>query len=216
MTFVGQTSDMLPLPHAAPREETARILAAKIVGGKISGQIAMTSSDGNVETPGPANFGISNTELKVAVQAVYSRCEKCHLSEDLTDPQIKAWVSNEVSTPMIPQRWLHYGLFDHGAHEKISNCKFCHEVVNVASADGKPTDHQVVMIKGADSCVPCHRKSSVTAELNLDAPGAPEAYLGQAQQPTLASVECILCHRYHWHRQSSNTIVDATVSGDKK
>jgi hypothetical protein len=197
MTFAGQTADMLPLPHAASRSEVRRLLSAKLVGGRISGQIL---SPRDVTSAAPdSSLLLDQVELNVGIERVFAGCNQCHAPQDITDDQIR----DRVNDPMIPRTWLQRGMFDHGAHEKITNCQFCHEVTaqNSDSLPGQPPrDHDMVMIKGPESCVPCHRDASVQPKIDLSTEEARATKLGQAQQPNLASTSCVLCHRYHWSR----------------
>ncbi len=198
MTFVGQTDEMLPLPHAAPRAETSRILAAKIQGGRITGDIRVPKNVNPQEKP------LTSNDLAPLVDRVYSQCEKCHLAADVADAEIVKRLSREPLAPMVPQRRLLHGSFDHGAHNKV-DCTFCHDWKTLPQADGKPIDHQTVMIKGPESCVPCHRDQNLPAPSGFD----PKT-IGASDQPMLASDNCQLCHRYHWSRKPSQSLSSKT------
>lgn len=186
LTFTAQTADMLPLPHAAPRQEITRLLSAKIVGGKVSGQIS-APPDLQPEN-GSRLISLSNFELKAAVASVYSRCDKCH-EDNVANEEIFAKHHATDAAPLIPRQWLKLGLFNHGAHAKISKCADCHDV----GADNKVPDNKTVMIKGPESCTPCHRHPTA-------GPVADTAAVH------LASDDCRLCHRYHWSRPATESI----------
>lgn len=228
LTFVGQSSEMLPLPHAAPRAEIATILSSKLLGGKISGTIRMTG-DGTVafEPPGGATlpsvvpnekqtFELKGDTLQTAVNDVFVRCSQCHQTADVTDEAILQRLAGK-SQPLIPQRWLNYGLFDHAAHRNITNCEFCHEVpqrtsTSADAADLRAEDHKLVMIKGPESCVPCHRESSTKPALDLSTEAARQEKLGVGKQSDIASADCRLCHRYHFDRPADSKTSGQSVA----
>lgn len=206
MTFAGQTPDMLPLPHAATRAEFERVLSARLVGGTISGSIAMPMQQALDQEPSANQIQqLVEAQLDAAVEQVYAGCVKCHMAADIQEPSLRALSPPSTTSAMLPQRWLTRGLFNHGTHEKITNCAFCHQ----PSENEDSSVHSEVMIKGPESCVPCHRdgsrplpQSSLTGGPLPDLRLAKnrEEFLGNANQPGVASVECTLCHRYHWHR----------------
>lgn len=206
LTYTGQTTDMLPLPHAAPRAEIRQWLSAKLSGGKLTGHLE-TARERTVDNP-PAEVPPDAANLEVAVAAVFERCTTCHLSEDLSDSAINALLS--ASQPsLIPSRWLRRGLFDHGAHRGITDCGECHVTdrsQRTPDPGEAPLDHRYVMIRGPESCVPCHRGSSSNApqELRVERTTAGQSAVTQTgslsprRQRDRASAACTLCHRYHW------------------
>jgi Cytochrome c7 and related cytochrome c len=210
LNFTAQTKDMLPLPHAAPRDEIKRLLSAKLQGGKISGQIS-AAPDRHPDFTA-REIILNNFEIDAAVESVYTRCNKCH-EDKVASVDVFAQLHASNAGPLIPRQWLKLGLFNHGAHAKISECKDCHTIpagpsgpsgapdnngiTDVASAS---LDNKTVMIKGPESCVLCHRD-----------PKSPlPSGTSQAQ---LAADDCRLCHRYHWSRPAQ---VVSDVSGNKQ
>lgn len=140
-----------------------------------------------------------STLLKAAVaagrEAVKQRCIECHDETDITDESIAALRSGQAD-PLIPQRWLEKGIYDHAAHRKI-DCSYCHKQA-YPSADhkpGPPNDSEIVMIGGIETCSGCHRKadSSVPDSLTSD-----EVVRLLGGQSNWGSDACIECHRYHW------------------
>lgn len=201
LTFAGQSNDMLPLPHAAPRAEVAQLLSAKIVGGRVRGDIRTRTALATERDDEELSHGqLAEEELEQAVSAVFARCEQCHLAADVTEAAIQDRLSGELPEPLIPNRWLQRGLFDHGTHRSISNCQFCHQIESDHRSESPPSDHETVMIRGPESCVPCHRASDAPSPIDLSTESLRLTVLGQATQPTKASSECVLCHRYHWSR----------------
>ncbi len=211
LTFTGQTSEMLPLPHAAPRIELQQLLSAKLLGGAINGAFSLPRDQ--IDDSGTRIASLINEQLSAAVERVILGCAKCHFPEDLTDTNTPAGHAPTAARPMIRPRWLQYGLFDHAAHKKISNCTFCHEIPNSEA----PNDNAIVMIKGPESCTPCHRdarepnatETVFGNSVDLSSDANRMALLGDAKQLTLASDNCVLCHRYHWSRPP---VTNASIS----
>ncbi len=196
-TFTGQTAVMTPLPHAATKEDFGQILSSRLVGGKLNGQIAMRT-DSALGTGESHVQNLVESELKTSVDKVYSGCSKCH-----TDDMSAQFVSRK---PMLPRRWLEYGYFDHGAHEKISACAFCHVIPESEESTASAT----VMIKGPESCTPCHRSGVNTGSAVAMTSQDLQHLLGDARQPSLASDQCTLCHRYHWSRPQPDDLPNAS------
>ncbi len=205
LTYAGQTEKDLPLPHAATRDEMEVMLAAKLTGGQVTGRIRMRSEQADPEFSQPK----TEFNLQARVDEVGANCVKCHQPADVTTAAIVERRSQKFSEPLIPAVWFAHSFYNHGAHEKVTECSFCHEVTSF-NTDSKPTDNEHVMIKGAESCVPCHRKPAyepedplirrLIAELATDSGRA--ELLGTIGQPVQASDACTLCHRYHWSRPS--------------
>ena len=209
LTFAGQAADMLPLPHAVRRDELESILSARLVGGKLTGRIAMrkdqalsseTLRNAANDRAGAAHLfsELVNAEVSTAVERAAAACTKCHMDENLIDAQPS---DPRLVTTMIPPRWLQRGLFTHGDHPMslwpdlasgtdIQNlCVKCHDV----SSDDSSTASQTVMIKGPESCTPCHNQSQVL--------GAPRSSSSDPRGRQVVSDNCVLCHRFHWSRQ---------------
>ncbi len=198
MTYAGQANDMLPLPHIAPREEFALLLSAKLNRGSPQGQIQMR---GDVSQA--AKKDVSALSVEQAVDAVFDRCEQCHLREDITPSAIDRALAGK-STPLIAARWLRRGYFDHAAHSRIERCEYCHVVPTGDNYQtGAPEDHRIVFIRGPESCVPCHRHQDSPAPPEFASESQRVALLGPKPQPTWASADCVLCHRYHWTRSAN-------------
>ena len=204
-TFTGQTAAMTPLPHAATREDFRQILSTRLFGGKINGHLATRKDDAVVADESSVEKFVE-AELENAVDRIYTSCSKCHKDQ----PPERIGPANA----MIPQRWLQRGLFDHGAHAKISQCAYCH----VIPASEESTDSSIVMIKGPESCTPCHRSALDESHAAQLSSADRQMLLGNANQPSLASDNCTLCHRYHWSRpQSKNqpNVIDSEFTGNK-
>ncbi len=193
----GRTEDTLPLPHAAPWSEIGLLLQTKIAGLRQLGT-ARSPRDDTQPAPIPGEgFGsaannvsiVSAAEVDVALKAMQVQCLKCHDSASITDEAINTALAG-TSTPLIPARWLRHGIYDHAAHRKM-DCRYCHADAypNEAMSSSPPDDHQQVMIGGIETCTPCHRPADVA-----EPEGLSDLFSGQ---PTWASDDCILCHRYH-------------------
>ena len=203
-TFTGQTDAMTPLPHAATKEDFRQILSTRLAGGKLNGQIdsrhGQVLSDDEFRLTG----NLVESDLESAVDRVYRGCSKCHTDEL---PQ-----RADSLKPMLPQRWLQRGFFDHGAHAKISECAFCH----VIPVSEEPTASTTVMIKGPESCTPCHRSALGETNVSQMTREDRKKLLGIANQPTRASDNCTLCHRYHWsrsHPENPPNVIDSEFTG---
>jgi hypothetical protein len=195
------TADTTPLPHAVPWNKIDLLLSASIAGARQSGQARMPRDDtqptplagdgsGN-PPPAAASPLASDGEIAAARKLVETQCLKCHDDTSIADEAIRNGLAATAS-PMIPARWLVHGLYDHGAHRQI-DCRYCHSAAYPVDGSAKPpTDDETVMIDGIESCTGCHRdaESAPPATLTSDA-----ALLGG--QPTWASDQCTLCHRYH-------------------
>lgn len=212
--YPGQSSDMLPLPHAAPVAEITSLLRTKIEAGQIDGRIR-TPNDSRSKTlppgngPGkPAAVGVVNEEFVRRVLSLLD-CDKCHQPEHYTT-QYLTDAANGTTTPLIPPRWFHRGAFHHGAHARM-DCRFCHGQVYEAGDSQAAKDQEIVMIDGIARCVLCHRPSDVATPTALQ--GRPLSdYLyssfNASSQPTWASDRCVECHSYHWTRNSPSAATD--------
>jgi hypothetical protein len=195
-TFTGQTAGMTPLPHAATKEDFVQILSTRLAGGKLNGQMAMRIE--NVSADDEYRIEkLVEADIDTAVDRVYSGCSKCH-----TDEKPQRGVSLK---PMLPQRWLQRGFFNHGAHAKISECAFCH----VIPLSEESTASSTVMIKGPESCTPCHRSALDNTSAVQMSHEDRKKILGNAKQTSLASDNCTHCHRYHWSRLKPQPISQA-------
>jgi hypothetical protein len=189
-----------PLPHAVPWNQVDLLLAANRSGGQTLGLIR-TPRDDSQPTPLPGvGFGRASiadasplpADVKAARQRVRVKCLQCHDQDSITDEAIAnaALPGNEL----IPSRWLQKGLYDHAAHREI-DCRYCHRAAYPRDeASGEPNDHQTVMIAGIDSCIWCHRSEELPTPVALTDAVTAKLLDGQ---PTWASDQCTLCHRYH-------------------
>jgi hypothetical protein len=211
-TFAGQSTEMLPLPHAAARQEFETLLSSRLVGGKLSGRIAMRQDQAhaaealqNESIAKPhataALTELVNVEVAAAVARLAAGCAKCHEDENLMDAKP---AERQSAKPMIPQRWLQRGFFDHGSHPpklwrdvspESPIQEFCFKCHDVSSDESSSTSRRV-MIKGPESCTPCHNLSEYSASLQND-----RANSNTHRSQLVASDACVLCHRYHWSRQ---------------
>lgn len=226
MTVAGQNEGSLPLPHAAPWDEMEVLMASKLIGNRQLGEVRMPI-DAIKETPRlgeavgsneslitPEAMALSKQEANKAFEAsllagraaIEKRCDQCHEKQDLTDESIAALRSNKMP-PLIPERWLARGLYDHAAHRKI-NCAFCHAQAYPPKsgsaaeptsggepAAAKPNDSEIVMIRGIDSCSDCHREAESDTPVTLTDKKVIDQLGGQSNW---ASDSCTECHRYHW------------------
>jgi hypothetical protein len=77
-----------------------------------------------------------------AVRALYPGCAYCH------EVNSNAQAQPEIVKPLIQDRWLTRGRFDHSRHARIA-CTQCHQAVqSKVTAD--------IILPGKDSCVVCH------------------------------------------------------------
>lgn len=195
------TANTTPLPHAVPWAKIDLLLAATARGARISGQ-TRTPRDDRQSTPRPGE-GLGNPapadsldvsfEVAAARNSVETQCLQCHEPQVIADDAIRA-ASAGTANSLIPGRWLEHGLYDHGAHYRI-DCRYCHESAYPTNGSSNPaTDHKTVMIAGIESCTGCHRDPESPTPASL-ASADVKTLLGG--QPTWASANCTLCHRYH-------------------
>ena len=189
-----------PLPHAVTWDQVDLLLAANRSGAQALG-LTRSARDDSQSTPLPgvglgrksvADASMSQEDLAAARQRVQVKCLQCHDQDSITDEAIAR--STSPGNELIPSRWLRHGLYDHAAHRKI-DCRYCHRAAYPRDeASGAPNDHERVMIAGIDSCIWCHRSEELPTPLALT--DAVTARLIDGQ-PTWASDQCTLCHRYH-------------------
>ena len=224
LTFAGQTSENLPLPHYTSTKEFTRLLSFNSRTDRLKGQVSMPADKAldSSELKSVADalhpINLDQTIIDDAVQSVLQRCLQCHLPDDVNEKNADGALARALAgqrQSLIPDRWLQYGLYDHAAHPKI-NCEFCHpgtkdrdELTSQKIAQNRAdnpgsvsnaVDQHLVKITSISTCVPCHRPSHLPDDESLNAPAKRTALLGQAQQPIRASDACTLCHRYHWTR----------------
>jgi hypothetical protein len=234
LNVAGRTEDTLPLPHAAPWKEVETLIASKLVGGQQLGSIRLPR-DAARKTPlvGEGYSGampnlsslpsgddeedsIISASVRAGLASVAQRCLQCHMQEDITDESIRSLRAGD-SPPLIPERWLKRGIYDHAAHRKI-DCAYCHAnaypkattsaanaVVSNQTAVNrdasiKKDDSQIVMIGGIETCTGCHRDASSSVPDSMTSEATKTLLGGQG---TWASDACIECHRYHWQRPPS-------------
>ncbi len=193
------TADSTPLPHAVPWSKIDLLLAATISGARATNQ-ARTPRDDSQTTPQPGqglgtaaanDADVSAVDVNLARSMIESKCLQCHDAAAITDEAIASSLEG-TGQPMIPARWLKHGLYDHAAHRRI-DCRYCHAAAygNEGSTQ-PPRDQESVMISGIDSCTGCHRDADAPTPTSITLAGS---MLGG--QPTWASDNCMLCHRYH-------------------
>ena len=211
MTFPGQTGQMLPLPHVTSLAEYEMLLSARNESMRVQSrteEAARETPASALREPSVAESDKTNAATKaenrvaITMDSLMQRCQQCHLPEDTTPQAIELALAGQMQ-PLIPSRWLASGYFDHAAHSRIENCQFCHEILgagdnNKPVASSRPTDQEHVFIRGPESCAICHRPSEVAPSPALADDKSVQALLGQSHQPTWASDDCTLCHRYHW------------------
>ncbi len=194
------TAASTPLPHAVPWNQIDLLLAANRSGAQSLGFIRPARDDSQ-STPlpgvglGPASVAdssISQTDLDAARQEVRVKCLQCHDEDSITDEAIAN--SALPGQELIPSRWLQKGIYDHAAHREI-DCRYCHRAAYPQDkVSGEPNDHETVMIAGIESCIWCHRSDELPTPLALTDAVTAKLIDGQ---PTWASDQCTLCHRYH-------------------
>ncbi len=220
----GRDDQTLPLPHAAPWAELNVIMSAKLAGSQWLGRFRSPTDavrkeplvgegdDGALVLQG-SDATLSKPSLVDSQRdRVKEACLKCHVESDLTDEAITKLRSNAVP-PLISERWLRRGIFDHAAHGKMA-CSYCHEVpTSDPTHAGQPAkDQTVVMINSIATCMECHRDSASPEPASLQTDKAKQLLNGQT---TWASDRCTECHRYHWSRpegDSSKPIVMDSIS----
>ncbi len=225
LNSIGRTEQTLAIPHAAPWREVETLLSAKKVGGQETGAIRMPR-DATAKIPPLGSLGegrkpSTQSDLLPAIVAnlraeLEQKCLQCHQSSDLTDEAIGRYRRGEAG-PMIPPRWLRRGIYDHAAH-RLMDCAFCHGAAYPVDSgrsslddepeSARPSDHELVMIGGIETCTGCHRPAeSAPPDTLLTA----ESKRMLGGQTTWASDRCTTCHRYHWERGK----VDQSVQADK-
>ena len=100
-------------------------------------------------------------------------CYLCHriVQKEITDEQAtaKSLSKFEVMTPQIPQHWMPYARFDHGAHEAVT-CDDCHKGVY------QSTKTNQVLLPGVKDCTNCHNDHAGNG---------------------LVKSDCVMCHSFH-------------------
>ena len=144
---------------------------------------------------------VSKADVDLGLEFVRQRCLKCHAEADVT---VEA-IAHRDKQDYIQSSWLTHGFFNHAAHSAM-DCLFCHPGTQALSSNENsttesqpqpPHDQRLVMIRGIESCTPCHRPETQAAPESLR---SDEAIALLKNQPSWASDSCIECHRYHWTR----------------
>ena len=232
----------LPIPHAVAWSQVQLLIDGNAAGEAVSGSRRPVDNDRqteakvgegfggnsrrNLSTPPPAAEGDrpAKTEQTVSVADVRDQCLKCHDDASVTDQRI-ASASAGLSEPMIPERFLQWGEYDHGAHAAM-DCRACHAAAypsETRDGSGPPSDHTTVMIDNIDSCTECHRDPESPTPASLVS-GKTAELLGD--QATWASDACTTCHGYHTHaaaavtnavaiEPSKTTVAQAVAVGDQ-
>ncbi len=164
-----------PAPHESPERVAKYILAT----------YAQAAGDVQPETRQQRLKAVSRRDQKTlsldkqvernavsATEGLFgAACDKCH--ELRRSPQD---LLPEVVATRITQRWFPHAEFSHSRHERVE-CETCHPDVRTSSATAD------VLLRGIDSCLPCHRGEAAD----------PRSGLGTAS----ATTDCVLCHVYH-------------------
>jgi hypothetical protein len=226
------TEHSTPLPHAVPWRQIDLLLAANSTGAQSQGLAREPRDDSNSTAVPGEGLGVTANEravpageseasssqpfdLQSARELVRSKCIQCHVESSLTDDAIDA--AGETGKELIPSRWLTRGLYDHAAHMRM-DCKYCHQgaypltatnELTGVSPTGPAEDHRKVMIAGIDSCTGCHRSELLPTPAALLEPST-KSLIGD--QPTWASDQCTLCHRYHTPGEATPHIVTSAPS----
>ena len=206
ISFAGQGPKHLPLPHVAQHEEFADLLEAKQDDGTPTGKVVARSDQANSGTS--KSIKLKDERNEAGVEAVFIKCQQCHLEEELR-PEVIARALVGTLEPLIPQRWLQYGYFNHAAHDNITRCAYCHPM---PTGTGEPLDQKQVLIRGPESCVGCHRAVGSPTPPEFATAAKRIKLFGKKHQPTWASSECIECHRYHWSRPTASQDTRASAS----
>jgi hypothetical protein len=232
MNTDGRVEGVLPLPHGAPWREIETLITAKNVGSQQSGTsrlprdvvrivplvgegntgplLSATTTPGDTEEEKAVRRAAANkAALRAAVSAdlgeIRQRCLQCHESKDISDEAIEA-LRTGTQPPLIPERWLSRGIYDHAAHREM-DCKFCHaeafpptDIPSDSLQPREPKDSEIVMIGGIETCVGCHRDAELVVPRSLTDVKAVELIGGQTNWSSNA---CTECHRYHWQRPAT-------------
>lgn len=200
MNPAGRTEGSLPIPHAAPWSEMDQWLAAKMVPSQQRRTSSNPTGIGVTESlPGGDSASLAQqwkeANLDKSREMLKQQCLKCH-QEGLISSDESIMAARDVDArPLIPSRWLKYGIYDHAAHRNV-DCRYCHAQ---AYDDGTPAepgkDQHMVMIAGIESCVGCHRPAESPTPAELLVATEPDPRLGG--QSLWASDRCTMCHRYH-------------------
>ena len=197
------------IPHAVPWEQVDVLVAAIADGQRDLKLVRQLGDDtqtiaklgeglgqSNGQTLDTRVDSISATDLR---SAIMDQCRLCHEEDALTDKVIAESMADEIP-PMIPARWFQKGLYDHAAHREI-DCRYCHGQAYGPEDTGEPsatlsppTDNEVVMIGGIETCQGCHRDPETTTPRELVTAEATGLFGSLA---TWASNDCVMCHRYH-------------------
>ncbi len=198
----GRVEGTLPIPHAAPWSEVDRWIATRLlikkqneIGNplKIGPQAEVPDSSDVPDEPSGeltsltlARQWLDGNDKPTLRLALEKQCSTCHVDDLTTDAAITK--VRESGSPMVPDRWLVHGIYDHAAHPAVA-CVHCHQQVGKGDPLDDPKDHQTLMIGGVETCTDCHRAADALPE-NKDL----ATHGGHTQW---ASDSCVLCHRYH-------------------
>ncbi len=201
-TTDGRTSgENLRLPHAETSGVMTNMIAAAIDGARATGR-SRHRRDNSKSKP-PPGFGspadpvsdwrVTQPEIANARRNVRQQCLECHDAGSITDEAIEA-ANSDLTSDMIPTRWLRRGLYDHAAHRQI-DCRYCHAEAyppndDMTQSEFDPDAREKPMIAGIESCQGCHRTAGTAAPVSLNDPLL-------RNMPTWASDRCTTCHRYH-------------------
>lgn len=204
----GRSENTLPIPHAAPWSEVDTWLAAKSARQPQeraeSSPLGVGIGAGSDDQASPDDERVRSwraATLEDSRAMVRQQCLKCHQAELIQDDASIMAARRSDGPPLIPQRWLRHGIYDHAAHPGI-DCRYCHQQ---AYAEGTPdqagSDQNIVMIGGIETCVGCHRPAETATPGELMDGDQPREVLGT--QPLWASDRCTMCHRYHTTEMTS-------------
>lgn len=171
------------VPHGLNREQTVKAIRQRTPALSVEN---VRDSDTHGGKEGDAKLIELSRErierLEVLEKHFDDACKKCHI---LAPPQ-----SSEVVLPSaVPTRWMADAVFTHGKHLMVS-CKECHAAAYAESeraVDSRVEANQI-MIGGLEMCRKCHIQ---------DTERRTQAF---AQEPHVASADCVDCHRYHVDR----------------
>ena len=107
-------------------------------------------------------------QTNAGTRANYAGCAYCH---EVKQSGGGAFPKPEITAPLLIDRWMPHGNFNHARHESVSSCKECHAAATTSQLTSD------VLIPTKESCATCHSET--------------------AQPTKRAREDCATCHLYH-------------------
>ncbi len=167
------------LPHGLNRAQTEAALKQQLSALSIGEAENLIQEKNGIEGKIRAVIEDRKERASVLESHISETCKKCHALADESSPDL-------VLPSNLLLRWLPDASFTHGTHLMVS-CKDCHAQAYQQSDEPVQSADEAkgIMIGGLDSCRKCHIQN------------ADERAAAFANNPHVASADCIDCHRYH-------------------